>query len=172
MSQYELRLESLKLALQTGEDGEKLMSRVRRIEEYLGAPGEGPPEPLSKEDVAEKTTPGKRGRPKKQAPMEPPPVDNDHVEEGSTLFEEPAKEEVAENDWLSETPAPEVKKLTTDDVRKALVALQLKVDDKASRKILTSIGGAESLATLKPEKFQKVIDAANQAAAAAKGKKQ
>lgn len=57
--------------------------------------------------------------------------------------------------------APAAKKLTIDDVRAALLALQQRTDAKTARTVLSkNADGADTLGKIKPEKFQAVITAA------------
>lgn len=57
--------------------------------------------------------------------------------------------------------APPAKKVTIDDVRAALLALQQRTDAKTARTVLSkNADGADTLGKIKPEKFQAVINAA------------
>lgn len=56
---------------------------------------------------------------------------------------------------------PAAKKLTIDEVRAALLALQQRTDAKTARAVLSkNADGADTLGKIKPEKFQAVITAA------------
>lgn len=65
----------------------------------------------------------------------------------------------------AEAPAPvvETRVYTADDVRTALVAMQKRTTPDQARTLLKSVGGADTLRSLKPDKYSAVIAAAEKA---------
>lgn len=92
---------------------------------------------------------------KSQQPVESAAVDVDVLGDSdgdSFLTEDEPKQTEA---------APPAKKVTIDDVRAALLALQQRTDAKTARTVLSkNADGADTLGKIKPEKFQAVINAA------------
>lgn len=98
------------------------------------------------------------GRPPKTAtPPPPPPPEPDIDLKDAELPPEPEDDTFLEDD----TPAQVVKPLAIEDVRRALVDYRKRVqsEDKA-RAILKQHGQADTLKSLKPERYKAVYDAA------------
>lgn len=60
-------------------------------------------------------------------------------------------------------PAVEARVYTADDVRTALVAMQKRTTPDQARTLLKEVGGADTLRSLKPDKYSAVIAAAEKA---------
>lgn len=60
-----------------------------------------------------------------------------------------------------EPPPAQARIYTADDVRSALVSLQKRTTPDTARALLKDVGGADTLRSLKPDKYAAVIEAAN-----------
>lgn len=97
------------------------------------------------------------GRPPKTLAPPPPPPEPDIDLKDAELPPGPEEDPFLEDD----TPAQAVKPLAIEDVRRALVDYRKRVqsEDKA-RAILKQHGQADTLKSLKPERYKAVYDAA------------
>jgi hypothetical protein len=95
--------------------------------------------------------------PEAPAPVEAPVAEAKPVEAAPAPTPAPAPAKA-----VKATPV-EAYEFTADDVRSALVSLQKRTTPETARSLLKTVGGADTLRALKPEKYSAVIDAANKA---------
>ena len=107
-----------------------------------------------------------RGRPRKTPEVAPAPVEAPPVSPPDEDEFQPAKPSVEDDfgDPEPEAAAAPDKVYTADMVRDALVALQKRAAPEKARRILREVGGADTLKSLKPEKYRAVVEAAEKAA--------
>lgn len=111
---------------------------------------ETPPPAAASRPLAADTEKRGRGRPRKEEPAQTPPVDVDPFDtkpDVDSSFDEP------------EPP----KAYTADDVRAALVSYQKRATPEKARALLKEVGGADTLKSLNPTLYGKVVEAAEKA---------
>ena len=97
----------------------------------------------------------------KRGPGRPPKAKPEATPEATPEPEAPAP--AAEAPAPTPEPAAEARVYTADDVRTALVAMQKRTTPDQARTLLKEVGGADTLRSLKPDKYSAVIAAAERA---------
>lgn len=111
---------------------------------------ETPPPAAASRPLAADTEKRGRGRPRKEEPAQTPPVDVDPFDtkpDVDSSFDEPEPPKV----------------YTADDVRAALVSYQKRATPEKARALLKEVGGADTLKSLNPTLYGKVVEAAEKA---------
>lgn len=116
------------------------------MEDALAALGRVPVPTQPTTDEPAKPAPARRGRP---AAVKPEPAPAPAA---------PVVEPEPEGSFLDDDEP--TAKLTKDDVRAALVELQLATDEATAKGVLTSVGGTEKLGALAEDKYAAVVAAA------------
>ena len=111
---------------------------------------ETPPPAAASRPLAADTEKRGRGRPRKEEAPQPPPPDVDPFD--------------TKPDVDSSFDEPDLPKVyTADDVRAALVAYQKRATPEKARALLKEVGGADTLKSLNPTLYGKVVEAAEKA---------
>lgn len=113
------------------------------------APAQVAPQPAA--EPAKEPDKPRRGRPPKAETPPPAPAPEPVAEPDIPAEPDPM-------DFLADEPPVEV---TVDMVRNALIDYQKRVSPEKARKLLKDVGGADTLVSLKPEKYRAVYEAAS-----------
>jgi hypothetical protein len=112
----------------------------------------------TKAETSDVPTPKKSpGRPKKEAPKEDPPADDDGGGDPFDSGDEGGDDAFGDGEGDADESE---KALTTEDVRAALTDLQKRTDAATAIEIMKKHGGTNSLSKIPAEKYGAVIDAA------------